>query len=362
MSTLRVTQLLRQAAASGVAPALAFAVSRGDQSAQHWFAGHRTDDPSSGAVGPDTPFDLASLTKPLTTTLWCLSLVDSGALDLESPLGEHLALSDARLRDAPVWRLLNHTAGLPAHRPYFEGLGRTALRTGAHASARAALRRMLLRSDAAYVPGDRELYSDLGYLLLEWVCEARDIPLSERWPTLPGHGPGALHMRSLPAPPAEEYAATERCPWRGRLLQGEVHDDNCWTLGGVGGHAGTFGTLASVHALARRCLAAARDESNALPFSSALFQRSIDPRWMHPLGTRVLGWDTPTPGASTSGTQFGRRAFGHLGFTGTSVWIDPDAAVVMTLLTNRVCPSRAEVRIRQLRPALHDAGWTALRG
>ena len=362
MSALRVSQLLRQAAASGVAPALAFAVSQGDQPTQSWYAGRRSHRPDSGAVDAETPFDLASLTKPLTTTLWCLSLVESGALELESTLGEHLDLSDPGLRSAPVWRLLNHTAGLPAHRSYYEGLGRTALRSGAHGSARSALRRMLLRSEADCAPGQQELYSDIGYLLLEWVCETRDRPLAQRWPTLPGHGPGAIHMRGLPAAPAPDYAATEQCPWRGRLLQGEVHDDNCWTMGGVAGHAGAFGSLGAVHALARRCLAAARGEPDALPFSSDLFQRSIDRRWMHPLGTRVLGWDTPTPGASTSGTHFGRRAFGHLGFTGTSVWVDPDAAVVMTLLTNRVCPSRANTGIRQLRPALHDAGWVALGG
>ncbi|MGK0360821.1 MAG: CubicO group peptidase (beta-lactamase class C family), partial [Bradymonadia bacterium] len=153
------------------------------------------------------------------------------------------------------------------------------------------------------------------------------------------------------------YAATENCPWRARLLQGEVHDDNCWTLGGIGGHAGLFGTLDATLTAARGWLRAAQGDGSALKLPDELIPASLSARWRHPLGARVLGWDTPSAVGSTAGQHFGRRSFGHLGFTGTSVWIDPDADVALVLLTNRVCPSRDSTGIRWLRPQVHDAAW-----
>lgn len=361
-ASLRLDHMLRQAVAEGVAPAIAFAVGEGDAPPSAWYAGHHTPDsalPTSSA----TRFDLASLTKPLTTTLWCLRLVEQGALQLDDPIGRHVEVEDAQLASTPVWRLLNHTSGLPAYRPYYQGLGPNVARSGRHADARRALRRMLRATPLEETPGHVERYSDLGYLLLELVCEAADAPLDAVWPTLPHHGPDAIHFVPLPTGiDPTPYAATEDCPWRGRLLRGEVHDDNCWTIGGIGGHAGGFATLPQVYALAADFLALARGRDRDLGVSPELLQRSVDRRWMHPQGTRVLGWDTPTPGASTSGRHFGRRSIGHLGFTGTSVWIDLEAEVVMVLLTNRVCPNRDNPRVRDFRPRIHDAAWAWLRG
>ena len=363
----------------GVAPAVAFAVSRGDAPTRTWYAGrHR---PATAATGPrfkaasadtpaenlacseDTVFDLASLTKPLTTTLWCLRLVEDGRLSLTEPLSRYLPLHDSQLAEQPVWRLLTHTSGLAAHRPYFAGLGPHALRNGGFAHARSATRRMLLRATPEAPPGSRETYSDLGFLLLELLCEGLSGPLDDIWPGLPGHGADRLHFRPTSATPRTdpECAATERCPWRKRLLQGEVHDDNCWTIGGIGGHAGLFGTLAAAHDAARSWSRLAVGREAGLGVSSGLVAEVLNRRWMHPRGTHVVGWDTPTPGASSSGSRFTRRAFGHLGFTGTSVWIDPDGEVVMTLLTNRVSPTRENTGIRAFRPVLHDAAWTWLR-
>ncbi|MEZ4469308.1 MAG: serine hydrolase domain-containing protein [bacterium] len=352
---LRVGQRLRQAVAEGVTPGAAFGLVAGGQVVRTWFVGHHA--PGGPLAGPETRWDLASLTKPLTTVAWCSQLVEDGRLDLAAPLGDLLPVADAALARAPVALLLTHTAGLAAHRPYFEGLGPMVLRTGRHASARLAIRRMLLQSEPESPPGAVERYSDLGFLLLEAACEAVDGPLAQAWARLPFHGPDALHFRPLPAATDARYAATERCPWRGRLLQGEVHDDNCWTLGGIAGHAGLFGTLDAALAAVMALLAGARGAR--VPYPPALFE-GLSPRWMHPLGTFVRGFDTPTPGASSSGTRFGRTAFGHLGFTGTSFWIDPAADVAMVLLTNRVCPSRDDTRIRWLRPAVHDAAWAAL--
>lgn len=360
---MQVAQLLRRGIAEGVAPAIAFAASRGDDPPSTWFAGRHTPEPESTPCDAATVFDLASLTKPLTTTLWCLRLVDAGELSLSDTVGRHVEVTEPALAEQPLWRLMAHTSGLPAHRDYHAGLGPHVLRNGRFEHARSALRRMLSRTSLEARSGDRELYSDLGFLLLEQVCESVGGPLPAAWPGLPGHGAAALHFRPVSAQPRadSECAATERCPWRDRLLQGEVHDDNCWTIGGVGGHAGLFGTLEATHGAARVWLRAALGDASGLGLPAALVAETLDRRWMHPRGTHVLGWDTPTPGASSSGTRFGRRAFGHLGFTGTSVWVDPDEEVVMTLLTNRVCPTRTADGIRQFRRTLHDEAWVHLR-
>jgi len=193
--------------------------------------------------------------------------------------------------------------------------------------------------------------------MLEQICEAVDAPLAEIWPQLPGHAPDLLHFRPLPVSPDERYVATERCPWRGRLLQGEVHDDNCWVMGGVAGHAGLFGTLEAVHSLGRHFLKALRGEETDLGISAARFKAWTEPRWLHSRGSYLLGWDSPSPGYSSSGSHFSRHSIGHLGFTGTSLWMDPEADLLMVLLSNRVSPTRENPRLRPYRPLIHDLAW-----
>ncbi len=352
---------LRSAVAEGAAPALAFAVDQGGHR-QTWFAGDLGPMPGGAPAPPcdaQTRFDLASLTKPLTTVPWVLRLVSEGRLDLLAPLGDALPGLEGPLARCPLWRLLTHTSGLAAHRPFFQGLAGTVGTAEGAARAKAAVRRMIAGAPLPSAPGAEERYSDLGFLLLEWAAERADAPLAARWPDLPGHGTGRLHFRPRPGPPpTAPYAPTERCPWRGTLLRGEVHDDNAWVIGGVAGHAGLFGTLDATVDAARAWLDAVRGDV-ALPGVDLAYTTSVlAPKWGHPQGTFQLGWDTPTPGGgSTAGTQFGRRALGHLGFTGTSIWMDVDANVVMVLLSNRVSPTRENQRHRPLRPALHDLGW-----
>lgn len=365
LEALQLAHLLRQAVAEGAAPGMAFGLQVGDRRERH-FEGRHAPERTSRLVDAESVYDLASLTKPLTTVLWALRLVSAGRLDLDEPLGLRLPLTDPELRAVPVWRLLNHTSGLPAHRPYFSGLGASVLASGNFAGAEATVRRMLARTVLESPPGGHERYSDLGFLLLAWLCEVAEAPLAEVWPTLPFHGAEALHFRPLSAPhlpgtPDRTLCVpTEHCPWRGRRLQGEVHDDNTWVLGGIAGHAGLFGTLDATLDAAVAWCRGVRGEDTLPGIAPDLAKRVPAGRWMHSQGTRVLGWDTPTPGASSAGQRFGRRAFGHLGFTGTSVWIDPDADVSMVLLMNRVCPSRTNERHRSVRPRLHDLAWAII--
>jgi serine-type D-Ala-D-Ala carboxypeptidase len=340
---------------SGVAPAIALGVSTDSQPARYWFYGTHVHNSEGLATSADTVFDLASLTKPLTTTLWCLRLVQNGLLNLDQPIDTWLDMQSPLLRGCPLWRLLNHTSGLPAHRPYFSGLGPATQRNGLHQNAKSSVRRMLRATVPLKPPGETEIYSDLGYLALEEICEKASNPLEMAWETLPGHGCGRLHFQPVGlSSPTPLYAATELCPWRQQTVQGEVHDDNCWTIGGVGGHAGLFGRIADVHWMGEQWLAAMKSEEHSLGIGPEVMSRVTDARLIHANGTRLLGWDTPSPGISSAGQYFSRRSIGHLGFTGTSLWIDPDESVVVTLLTNRVCPSRDDIRIRSLRPEVHD--------
>ena len=153
-------------------------------------------------------------------------------------------------------------------------------------------------------------------------------------------------------------APTENDPWRGRLLVGEVHDENAWALGGVAGHAGLFGTAAAVGSCARHMMQILGGRTGVVTRSTV--DTFIARRTGIPGSSRALGWDTMLP-TSSCGTRLSPRAFGHTGFTGTSLWIDPELDVYVALLTNRVHPTRANEAINLVRPALHDAVIAELR-
>lgn len=370
----KVRALMRRAVSEGVTPGgvvwmgvgvqdkgfvESFCIAEGNQGAQ-----------GTPKVTPETIYDLASLTKPLACALWFATLVSDGSLDPKQPIGDVLSIADPMIKRSPCWRLVNHSSGLPAHRRYYEGLA-GAIRLGSnHARCREVILRMIRETYADYCPGEKSIYSDLGYLLLEHLCEVvSGESLIQFWQRCsPSAG---LHYRPLNASISGEqvlpsrYAPTEDCPWREHVLQGEVHDDNAWLMGGVCGHAGLFGAAEATGLAAGAWLRAWRGDSDALPASPEVI------RWMCSLdhrapqgGSFVLGWDTPSPGYSSAGRQFSRMTIGHLGFTGTSLWIDLEREVVVALLTNRVFPSRARpesVRgIRWLRPMIHDAIWDIL--
>ncbi len=166
--------------------------------------------------------------------------------------------------------------------------------------------------------------------------------------TLPAERKAALMRTAAP---------TERCDWRGRIIIGEVHDENCAALGGVAGHAGLFGTAHGVAVFGREMLTVLEGDSQLLKRQTleyALKKRDDEGRYR-------LGWDTKSGSPSSAGRRMGPRTFGHLGFTGTSIWIDPDDDVVVVLLTNRVHPSRANEKIRGFRPAFHDGVMSAFK-
>lgn len=306
------------------------------------------------SLAPDAPpatvgtvFDLASLTKVIATTTLAMRAVDRRLLDPDAPLTRWLA--DWRGADraaVSVTDLLEHASGLTAHLPFFRDC-----------RGRAEFERAISTLPLEYAPRSASVYSDLGFILLGFILEEvygatleaafRAVAERHDWGELCYRPPAAWRGRTVP---------TEVDAWRGRLLVGEVHDENAWALGGVAGHAGLFGTVAAVGRFARTIAAGFRDRPSIARTESL---RRFMTRSDVPGSSRALGWDTMLP-TSSCGTRMSKAAVGHTGFTGTSLWIDPQADVYVVLLTNRVHPTRANEAILRVRPALHDAVLRAL--
>ncbi len=307
---------------------------------------------SSETVTQDTCFDLASLTKPLATALAVAKLVQSGEIFPAQTLGD---LVDCRgyedKKKICIDQLLRHTSGFPAHSPFYHSLVKLPFE-----ARREHLRNLIMAVPLTAQPGARQIYSDLGYMVLAWIIEkTTGMPL-DRFMDQAFFYP--LHLDLFFRPLGKKhvnrgkkrYAATEACPWRRRILSGEVHDDNAWAVGGVEGHAGLFGTARAVGTLLGYMLDAIHGHSTGKIPGKVLGQ--FIKKESH--RERVAGFDTPSVTGSSAGRYFSHNALGHLGFTGTSFWMEPDSSIVVVLLTNRVHPSRDNLKIRQFRPRIHD--------
>jgi len=329
----------------------------------HRAYGHRALAPERLPMAPDTLFDLSSLTKPIATATAMMLLVADGRLRLDDPVCAVIPEFAGRDRAAVTFRqLLNHTSGLPAWKPYYESVIPDSGPVRAGGKNRCF--EQLHDEELLAPPGAKHLYSDLGFILLgEAVERLSGRPLDRfcRDEIFEPMGLSSTFFVDLDHRSPESrcsagraVAATEDCPWRGKILCGEVHDDNAWAMGGVAGHAGVFSSASDVHRFIRflgRCLDGAEPEF--LP--ARVVREFLEAERSLPGQTHVLGWDTPSPEGSSSGRHFSPRAVGHLGFTGTSVWWDLERDVDVVFLTNRVHPSRNNPAIRVFRPLVHDA-------
>jgi len=354
-----VHQLMQQALDEGVFPGAVLLAARNSDIFLHQAWG--VADLSSGRpVTVDTVYDLASLTKPLATTLAMMRLIQTGRLTLGTPLGPMLpVMADTAKAGVTLRQLLSHCSGWPAWQPYFEQL-----RQHPEEDRRPRLAQMLAAEPLVATPGSATLYSDLDYLALGLVVENISGVRLDRFVRRELYQPlgiDDLFFNPLDAPSRpRDYAATERCPWRGGVLSGAVHDDNAYVLNGVAGHAGLFGTARAVFTLLQALLSAYRGEADsdllAPDLVRAFWRRSGDSGW-------TLGFDTPSVQDSSSGACFSPNSVGHLGFTGTSFWMDLDRRITIILLTNRVHPVRSNEKIRAFRPRIHDAlmEWFLLR-
>ncbi|HEX6494913.1 MAG TPA: serine hydrolase domain-containing protein [Acidobacteriaceae bacterium] len=350
------TALLEQGVCDHVFPGCAFAVLRTARSRppeeSAGAVGRFTYDPHSPVVEPDTVFDLASLTKVLATTAAVMRLYDRGELALDASVAEWLPefaaadVSDIRRSRVTLRMLLDHSSGLPGYVRIFES-----------ANDRLAMIRACLRQPLTADPGTRVEYSDIGFMILGHMIEK-----------IAGERLDSFCQREIFAPLG--MSTTRFCPDRGqhasippteedrsfrhRVIQGEVNDENASVMGGVAGHAGLFSNAQDVLRFARCILENGAAAAETPLFSAQTIALFATPT-QQPLGTsRALGWDTPSA-PSSSGTLFSARSIGHLGFTGTSLWIDLDAGIAIALLTNRTWPDRSNQAIRGLRPRFYDA-------
>ena len=352
--------LLGEGVRQGAFPGASAAVIRGYGPEQNLImatAGTTRLDNRARAVRPETFFDLASLSKPLATTLLLFDSMEQGILTPASRYGELCSrpVPDEK-REITVGQLLCHASGLPAYHPYYRDIA--PVPKPAH---RDKILEIILREPLAYQPGGECQYSDLGFLLLgdllEEVTKMRLNELFRKRIAQPlGLEKEIFYMPLVGQSPLyrdDRFAATEDCAWRNRTLQGEVHDEHCFLLGGVSGHAGLFGTVRAVALLCGAILKTWQGRSTALPISPALLQQALRPQL--PGQTWRLGFDAPSPtGYSSAGQRLSRGSVGHLGYAGTSFWIDPDHQIIIVLLTNRVHPSRKNTKIREFRPWFHD--------
>jgi beta-N-acetylhexosaminidase len=307
--------------------------------------GRLSYDDDAAPVATDTIYDLASLTKVVVTTTMAMILVDEGKLDITKPVSAFLPEFRGGAKDkVTVWHLLTHSSGLAAFGPLYKEI-----------RGKEAFRQRLESMDLEYEPGTKSVYSDFGEILLGEILErvaGQDLdafagprilrPLGMK-DTMFRPGP-----RLLP-----RIAPTEEDTWRGRLVHGEVHDPNAFAMGGVSAHAGLFGTAPDLARFAQMML-----NGGVLEHQRIVSRESVDRftklAGIVPDSSRALGWDTPS-GNSSAGSLFGPRSFGHTGFTGTSMWMDPDRNLFVILLTNRVHPTRDNNAIREVRRTVADA-------
>ena len=316
---------------------------------------------------PETIFDLASLTKPIATTTAILLLVHDGVLSLDDPVAKVLPSFGERDKEAVTLRhLLGHSSGLKPWRGFHEPLLQKERRTGetllGTPEGREWVLDRVIRSALVHETGEAAVYGDLNFIVLGAVVEAVSQRSLDDFCQERIFGPlGMEDTRFLPVPRdtvdadvallRRRIAATEDCPWRRRIVWGEVHDPNASAMGGVAGHAGLFSTVDDVMRFGQTFLDAWHGRSDVLPQDTVrLFstrqQLPDDSDW-------ALGWDTPTAGGSSSGQYFSENSVGHLGFTGTSLWIDFEREAIVVLLTNRVHLVAKRSRF-ELRPVIHD--------
>lgn len=334
-----------------------------------WAQGMACIRPERLPMTRETIFDLASLTKTLATTTAIMCLVADGAVSLDDPVAKYLpSFADRSKEEIKVRHLLTHSAGLKPWRGFHEVLIQKERKTGDRLigtpEGRDWILDRVLRSGLVHEPGEAAVYGDLDFIVLGALVEAAthtplDAFCKERifdplGMTETCFFPLAVDGASEPAMPEtlrRRVAATENCPWRERILWGEVHDPNAFAMGGVAGHAGLFASADDVMKFAQAFLDAWHGRQHVLP--QEWVRRFSERQRMPENSDWALGWDTPTPGVSSSGQYFSENSVGHLGFTGTSLWIDLEREAIVVMLTNRVHMVAKRSQF-ELRPRIHD--------
>ena len=358
----RIADFIKKGAEDGVYPGAVLLIARGGKIVFFRETGYLSLIPEHVPMKKDTIFDLASLTKVLATTLAVMRLVDQERVGLDQPLSE-IIRSPLKDKGGLTPRLiLNHSGGFAAWKPFYPDLVKIEQK-----KRKNFLRELIIDEPPAYRPGEASIYSDLGFMLLEWIIEEASGMQLDPFMKIDFYKPLSLKRTFLSngsIPPQfkkDEIAPTEDCPWRKRILQGEVHDENAYALGGHSGHSGLFGDaedILSIIDMLRGHYRGERHDYLKPEIVREFFRRQDivkESSW-------ALGWDTPSATNSSSGEYFSIHSAGHLGFTGSSLWMDLDRDITVIFLTNRVHPTRDNQRIKAFRPALHDLIMREIQG
>ncbi len=306
-------------------------------------------------VNEETFFDLASLTKPLSTTLILYSLIHEKKVKFDEVLSDFFKNVPSDKNIISIRQLLSHSSGLKGYSPYFKELKPIQNKNNS-----SYLLESILREQQEYIPETKCCYSDLGFILLGCLIEkvtgtplellfkqriAAPLGLEQDIMYIP-----VKHGKNVKVD-KKNFASTENCPWRKKIMRAEVHDEHCWLMNGVSGHAGLFGRIGAVVRLCEEILDQYKKRGKKFSWSeiiqTGLQKQYADQSW-------CLGFDTPSLQGSSGGNYLSAQSIGHLGYTGTSFWIDPEKEIIMVLLTNRVHPTRNNIAIRVYRPYFHN--------
>lgn len=359
----RIIKLLGEGVEQGVFPGAAAAVSWGIGSARKRnvaVGGIKDSRYPNDMVTRDTCFDLASLSKALSTTLIIYSLINEQKISLDDSLQTLFKRNIASdKQNITIRLLLSHSSGLADYKSYFSKFA-PELRNQKREENKDELLQLILSEPLAYTPGSKCLYSDLGFIILGHIIEMvtdtnLDINFIERIAAPLGIEKDIFYTSMLEAGiPLNKgnFAATEDCLWRGRVIHSEVHDEHCWLMNGVAGHAGLFGTIDGVLRLCEAIMDQWQGWATKPCLWSMLLQQGLQKQYRNQ--SWCLGFDSPSARGSSGGRYLSSNSVGHLGYAGTSFWIDPEKELVIVLLTNRVHPSRDNIKIRAFRPYFHD--------
>jgi serine-type D-Ala-D-Ala carboxypeptidase len=308
-------------------------------------------DESENKVKRSTFYDCASLTKPLVTVLSILALIEEKKIFWNDQLGSMISVPVPNdKKKISLIDLMSHSSGFPAHKPYYKNLMNMSPEL-----RKSEVIRLILKEDLLYAPGEGCVYSDLGYILLGKIIEEKSGKMLDEFWRHRIIDPLFL-QKKLIFPHIEEIKSNNFAPsgylsTTNKKLSGIVHDDNCRILGGITGHAGLFGTAGGILSLCEHILMGYHDKLKNHSFSNKNLQFALKKRknfsW-------TLGFDTPSPEGSSSGNYFSKKSVGHLGFTGTSFWIDLQKRISIVILSNRVFFGNENEKIKIARPVIHD--------
>jgi len=354
----KITDIMERARKSSIFPGayLLFA-KRGDIKYKKAF-GHSSLVPEISELREDTIFDIASLTKVIATTTALMLLVRDKYLEVDDKASKFIpSLVKYGKSDITLRHLLSHSSGLPAWKPYYKEVCNNDRMIPNH-TTKNLIYEMVHKEKLIYPLGEDFQYSDLGFILLEEVIEKVSGQSLENFCDERIFSPLGMKntfyikladKRNLAK---EKFAATEECPWRKRVLRGEVHDANAYAMGGVAGHAGLFAIGGDIYIFAKEILEIFRGREGMIP--KEILEKFIKRQEIVKHSSRALGWDTPSRIFSTSGRYFSNESIGHTGFTGVSLWIDLKREIIVILLSNRVHPTRENQTFNRFRPYIHD--------